>query len=80
MTNAGHSTPKFCSVNIDLLYTLSFAGQHRQVVAILNHLFPLLVTCLDVLYDQGKLLDTIQRLTQADFTYYNKRTKNLLAT
>ena len=79
MTNAGHSIPEFCSVGIDLLCTLSFADQHRPVVAILNHLFPLLVTCPDVLYDQGKLLDIIQRLTQADFTYY-KRAKNLLAT
>ena len=79
LTNAGHSIPEFCSVGIDLLCTLSFADQHRPVVAILNHLFPLLVTCPDVLYDQGKLLDIIQRLTQADFTYY-KRAKNLLAT
>jgi hypothetical protein len=58
---------------------LSIADQHRPVVAILNHLFPLLVTCPDVLYDQGKLLDIFQRLVQADLTYY-KRAKNLLTT
>jgi hypothetical protein len=79
MTNAGHSVPEFCSIGVDLLYTLSIADQHRPVVAILNHLFPLLVTCPDVLYDQGKLLDIFQRLVQADLTYY-KRAKNLLTT
>ncbi|XP_045024661.1 ectopic P granules protein 5 homolog isoform X2 [Daphnia magna] len=78
MTNAGHSVPEFCSVGMDLLYILSIADQHRPVVAFLNHLFPLIVTCPDVLYDQPKLLEIFQRLIQADLTYY-KRAKNLLA-
>lgn len=78
MTNAGHSVPEFCSVGVDLLYVLSTADQHRAVVAFLNHLFPLIVTCPDVLYDQPKLLEIFQRLIQADLTYY-KRAKNLLA-
>lgn len=78
MTNAGHSVPEFCSVGMDLLYILSIADQHRPVVAFLNHLFPLIVTCPDVLYNQPKLLEIFQRLIQADLTYY-KRAKNLLA-
>ena len=77
MTSAGHSVPEFCTTGVDLLSALSMADQHRPVVAILHHLFPLLVTCPDVLYDQSKLLDVFQRLVQADSGYY-KRAKNLL--
>ncbi|KAK4005818.1 hypothetical protein OUZ56_010942 [Daphnia magna] len=72
MTNAGHSVPEFCSVGMDLLYILSIADQHRPVVAFLNHLFPLIVTCPDVLYNQPKLLEIFQRLIQADLTYYKR--------
>lgn len=77
MTSAGHSVPEFCSIGVDFLSVLSYADQQRAVVAVLHHLFPLLVTCPDVLYDQTKLLDVFQRLIQADLTYY-KRAKNLL--
>lgn len=77
MTNAGHSVPEFCSIGLEMLSVLSNADQHCPVVTILHHLFPLLATCPDVLYDQIKLVEVFQRLIQADLTYY-KRAKNLL--
>ncbi len=77
VTSARHSLPEFCSAGIDLLVTLSTSGQHRAVLVVLGHLFPLLVTCPDVLYSHTKLLDVFQRLIQADYSYY-KQAKNLL--
>ena len=78
MTNLSHSPPDFCSKGIDLLVTLSEAAdQYRSTLTVFHHLFILLVSCPDVLYDQTKVLDVFQRLVQADLTYY-KRAKSLL--
>ena len=78
MTNLGHSPPEFCSKGIDLLVALSEAGdQHRSVLTVFHHLFVLLVSCPDVLYDQTKVVDVFQRLVQSDYSYY-KRAKSLL--
>ena len=76
MTEVGHVVPKFCTEGVDLLAQLASAQCHRQIVFLLDIMFPLFIHCPDVLY-APKMVSVMQSIIQADSTYY-KMAKNLL--